>query len=103
MKKETEIKIEKSFWVIARHGDPNGYHTGFANMTTSLFEFDSVTELNEFIGDKSVESGESMGDYIFNIKATSHSNEIRQELEEYEKLEEENAILENEYMGEVLE
>jgi hypothetical protein len=100
MNKKTNLEIEKKFWVIARHGEPNGYHTGHLYIDITLFEFDSATELNEFLGDKSVESGESMGDYIFNVLAVSHSEKTLDELAEFEKQELEMIERENQYMEE---
>jgi len=98
--KKTNFEIESQFWVIARHGDPKGYHTGTKHMETSLFEFDSATELNEFLGDKSVESGESMGDYVFRELGCSHTNFNLNQLEDYEKQEKDNEELERKYMEE---
>jgi hypothetical protein len=85
MGKQTEIEIEKQFWVIARNGEPNGYHTGNIYWDITLFEFDTATEINKFLADKSVESGESMGDYVFNVLARSHSEKTLDELAEFEK------------------
>jgi len=93
-KTKTNINIQKEFWVIARHGNPKRYQRGTPKMDISLFEFDSVTEMNEFLGDKSCESGESMGDYVFKELAHSHSQLILNELEEDEKREAELQELE---------
>jgi len=68
---------------IVKSGDINGYHTGTANIETALIECETATELNEILGNGSVESGESMGDYMFNVLATSHKN--LNQLEAYEK------------------
>ena len=82
---KTEIKINKRFWAIVRSGDVNGYHTGVKSMETALYEFDTATELYNFLCDGSVESGESMGDYLFNVLTQSPENRILNQLVEDEK------------------
>lgn len=59
------IKITNRFWAIVREQDRHGYHTGKEFDNTALVECDTATELSNFIADKSVEAGESMGDYSF--------------------------------------
>lgn len=83
MSKQTTLNIEKPFWAIIRCGDPNGYHTGKAYMKTTLIETDTATELNNILADGSVESGESMGDFVFKVLALSHKN--LNEIEDCEK------------------
>ena len=98
---ETILKINKPYWAIVRSGDINGYHTGTANIQTSLIECETATELNEILGNGSVESGESMGDYMFKVLALSHKN--LNELEDAEKEDAEREKAEAEYYKQQLE
>jgi len=85
VKTKTELKFENEFWAIVRSGDVKGYHTGTPSMETAIYGFDTAKELEEFIADGSVESGESMGDYCFNVIKVSHSWEILRQLVECEE------------------
>ena len=89
MNKKTEIKITKQYWAIVRSGDVNGYHTGVKSMDTALYEFDTATELENFLADGSVESGESMGDYCFIVLTQTPRPEILSQIAEQEKITEE--------------
>ena len=71
--KQTKLEMEKPYWCIVKSGDVKGYYTGKADVQVNLFEFDTVTEMQDFLGDGSVEAGESMGDYMFKQLAISHS------------------------------
>ena len=73
-------------------GDPKGYHTGIKNMETAIYEFESAKDMEEFMCDGSVESGESMGDYVFNVVAMSHSNYTFNQIVEHEQKEEEKRL-----------
>ena len=91
---ETKLNITKPYWVIVYMADPNGYHTGTKSSEIVLIESDDILELDDFIADKSVEAGESMGDYVFKVLSISPSWEIfhqvvkdarnEKEVEEYE-------------------
>jgi hypothetical protein len=88
--KKTILKIKLPFWAIVKSGDINGYHTGTAKIETSLIECETATELNEILGDGSVTSGESMGDYMFKVLAVSHTN--LNQLEDAEREEKEAGV-----------
>jgi len=92
--KETKINTTK-FWAIVKHGDIRG-----STMETVLIETDTATELNEILGEGSVNAGESMGEYLFKVLALSHNLTIINEIEEYETMEKENAELEKKYYEE---
>lgn len=86
------LEITKPFWAVVRTGDPKGYHTGSAGMETILIQADTATELSDVLGEGSVESGESMGDFVFNVKALSHSWDILNQIiesEEFDKAQKE--------------
>ena len=91
---ETILNFKKPFWAIVHSGDPKGYHTGTAHTQTALYECDTATELEDFLASGSVESGESMGDYIFKIIAQSHTN--LNQISEFEKQEAEEQEAEEE-------
>ena len=84
--KETKLKIRKPFWALIRCGDPEGYDTGKAYIETIFIQTDTATELNNLLGEGSLRSGESMGDYVFKVLAIS--NENLNELENYERCKE---------------
>ena len=92
--KQTDLKISLPYWAIVKSGDVNGYHTGKKSLKTALYEFETATELNDFLASGSVESGESMGDFAFNIIAVSHEN--LNELERYETEQKEQEAQEQE-------
>ena len=83
--KKTKIEIEATFWAIVRIADPQGYQTGIKSDKTFIFEFDSAIEMDEKLADGCVEAGESMGDFIFDIKAQSVGHRELARLVEYEK------------------
>jgi len=88
-KTQLRLNMEKEFWCIVESGDVKGYHTGKADVQINLFQFDTASEMMDFLGDGSVESGESMGDYIFRQLAISHKWEILNQIIESEKQEQE--------------
>jgi hypothetical protein len=92
---KTELKLKLPFWAMVKSGDVNGYHTGKESMQTALYEFETATELNDFLASGSVESGESMGDFLFNVLKVSHNN--LNELETLETQAKEEADAEKEY------
>ena len=85
--KSTELKMSKEFWAIVRYGDAQGYHTGVASMRTTLIETDTATELDTIIANGTVGAGESMGDYVFDVIALSHTWDIFNQIVNYEKVE----------------
>ena len=84
--KKTNIEIKSEFWLFVEFADPKGYHTGRQYEEKTLIEFETVSELLEFHEIKSVESGESMGDYIYNILGQSHSWRIYDQILDAERI-----------------
>lgn len=81
----TDIKISKPFWAIVECTDFNGYHTGKPYQVVTLIEFDTATELDEAIGAGSVEAGESMGAYVFEVLAMYQDWNVHQQNVGYEQ------------------
>ena len=82
-----ELNITKAHWAIVRHGDPKGYHTGTPKVSVDLIQDDSAKIVCDTLAEGSVTAGESMGDYLFQVLATSPNLYDYAEREEQEDLE----------------
>lgn len=71
---EKTIKINKPFWAIVKHGEPEGFDSGKSWVEITLIQCDTASELNDSLADGSVHAGESMGAYFFEVLALSHKN-----------------------------
>lgn len=99
--KTTTINPQSQYWAIIKRADPKGYHTGFKFSSIDLFEFVDAEEMDSFISDGSVESGESGSDYIFKVLGRSHSyQELEAEIRYMKELQEEDHYRELEAMEE---
>lgn len=113
--KRTEIKPELPYWAIC-YGTHTVNHDNedeleedgsySSDMTSKywLVEFDSATELDEYLGNSSVSAGESMGEYTFDVVRLYTSWEMHNwNLEDENASKEEEEPVEQDMYGRICE
>jgi hypothetical protein len=80
----TPINITKSYWAIIHHASFTGGFNGKKFNEFFVVECDSATELDNLLGEGSVDSGESMGDYTFEVLSLYNSWEVHHQNVGYE-------------------
>ena len=88
--RNTEIKPTESYWAIVRLTDIKGAHTGKAFNKIELVEFKGILALDQWLADMSVEAGESMGAFTFEVLTLYTSwDQFRQDVENEKEFDEE--------------
>ncbi len=93
---KTKLNFNKPFWCIVCSGHT---YKDSDDMETCIYQFDTATKMSDFLGEGSINEGESEGTFIFSKRAMSHSWKFLNQQIEFEKeisKIEEQAILEAE-------